>query len=74
MEKITVEVSKEFRETMDFLKQVLAWKTWEPVKDDSELFEVMIVWFMSLIEQEMWAEWWHHHHGEWDSCWCWHSH
>lgn len=63
MDTIKVEISSEYRETMDFLKQVLAGKDGEPVKEDNELVEIMITWFMSMIEQEMWAE--HQHvHGE----------
>lgn len=75
MENIKIEVSKEYRETMDFLKQVLAWKDWEAVKSDNELVEIMITWFMSMIQQEMWwgEHWWHNHEG-WDSCGCGHSH
>lgn len=70
MEKINIEISSEYRETIDFLKQVLAWKDWNAVKDDNELIEIMITWFMDMIQQEMWA----HNHEEWDSCGCWHSH
>ncbi len=56
MDTIKIEISSEYRETMDFLKQVLAGKNGEIIKEDNELVEIMITWFMSMIEQEMWWE------------------
>lgn len=53
MEKIQIEISPEYRETLDFLKQVLAWKTGAPIQNDTELVEMMIGGFMMMIEQEM---------------------
>ncbi|MDD5769863.1 MAG: hypothetical protein PHE25_02755 [Candidatus Gracilibacteria bacterium] len=70
MEKINIEISSEYRETIDFLKQVLAGKDGNAVKDDNELIEIMITGFMDMIQQEMGA----HNHEEGDSCGCGHSH
>lgn len=74
MANIKIEVSEEFRDSMDFLKQVIGNKDGEPVKDDNELVEIMIAGFMSMIEQEMGTEAGHHHHAEWDECGCGHDH
>ncbi len=68
MEKITIELPGEYRETMDFLKQVLAGKSWEPVKDDTELFEVLISGFMAMIDQEMQQNDHTHHHEHGEHC------
>ncbi len=71
MEKIMIELPGEYRETMDFLKQILAGKSGEPVQDDNELFEVLISGFMAMVEQEMSG---HehgahdHHHEHWENC------
>lgn len=68
MEKIIVEIPGEYRETMDFLKQVLAGKSGEPVQDDTELFEVLISGFMAMVEQEVWGGEHDHDHVHWENC------
>ncbi|MGE4444184.1 MAG: hypothetical protein AB7E37_04295 [Candidatus Altimarinota bacterium] len=71
MEKIIVEIPAEYRETMDFLKQVLAGKSGEPVQDDTELFEVLISGFMAMVEQEVGGHDHHdhgHHHEHGEHC------
>lgn len=65
MEKIILEVPWEYRETMDFLKQVLAGKDGGPIQSDNDLAEILITWFMSFIEDEMLDEMspeWEHQH------------
>lgn len=70
MEKIIFEVPGEYRETIDFLKQVLAWKDGWPIQNDNDLAEVLISGFMSLIEQEMVNNTpaCDHHHNDGEKC------
>lgn len=69
MEKFNVEISNEYRETLDFLKQILWNKDWQPIESDSELIETMIGWFMMMINGQMAME---EKHTDW--CGCGHHH
>lgn len=73
MGKIQIEISDEFEDSIDFLKQVVGNKSGEPVKDNGELVEIMLAGFVSMIQEEMADQSHHHHHGE-DGCGCGHDH
>lgn len=67
MDKIIVEIPGDYRETIDFLKQVVTGHDGEAVKTDNELVEVLISGFMSMIQHEMW-KWEEHEHVHGEHC------
>lgn len=75
MEDINVKLSWKYRADLDFLKQVVTNKNNEAVKDDSELVEILIAWFTSMLEEEANNnENDDEEEANNDACGCWHSH
>ncbi len=72
MTKIQVELSPEYKEHLDLLKQIVPNKEWKQVTQDSEMVEVLIDEFIAFVqhhaaaEQEWWGccGGWDHSHGE----------
>lgn len=60
MSTIQISLPGEYRETLDFLKEVIAWADGAKVKDDNELVETLVAGFMAMIQEQSH----HHHHGE----------
>lgn len=53
METIEIKLPVEYRETLDFLKEIIGWKNGEPIQDDTELIEILIAGFTSMIEEDL---------------------
>lgn len=65
-DKVTVELSGEYAEHLELLKQIIPSSTGEQITDDSKMVEALIDSFMSFIKEQAAA----HEHGneEGDSC------
>lgn len=58
MKNITIEISSTFRESLDLLKEILVWEDEKPLKNDTEVVESLIAWFLGMLQTQS------HHHDE----------
>lgn len=59
-DKITVELSAEYAEHLELLKQIIPSATGEEIKEDGKMVEALIDSFMAFIQEQAGA----HDHGE----------
>ena len=63
-DKVQIELSSEYREHLELLKQVIPSSTGEEIKEDSKIVEALIDSFMAFIQEQASA----HEHSEWGWC------
>lgn len=64
-DNITVELSKEYAEHLELLKQIIPSSTWEEITDNSKMVEALIDSFMAFIQEQSAA---HSHEGSEGGC------
>lgn len=52
VKNIKIELTGEYAEHLELLKQVIPSSTWEQITDDSKMVEALIDSFMSFIEEQ----------------------
>ncbi len=69
-DKVTVELSKEYSEHLELLKQIIPSSTGEQITDNGKMVEALIDSFMAFINEQAW---WHEDSEEqsWESCGGW---
>lgn len=70
MSKINIEVSSEYREYLDLLKQIIPNMDWSEIKEDSQMIEVLIQTFVWFIQEQAANNdsHWDHSHVHWPDC------
>lgn len=67
-DKIKVELSSQYAEHLELLKQIIPNMKGEQITDDGEMVEALIDSFMAFIQEQAWAH--EHSHDEEGGC-CW---
>ena len=62
MAKLNIEISENYREHLDLLKQIIPNMDGSKITDDSKMVEVLIETFMGFIEEQAHQ----HSHDEWE--------
>ena len=64
-DKINVELSSEYAEHLELLKQIIPSSTGEEITDDGKMVEALIDSFMAFIQEQAGS----HEHGEEEQSW-----
>lgn len=67
-DKLQIELSPEYAEHLELLKQIIPSTSWEQITEDGKMIEALIDSFMAFIQEQAGANH-EHEHGEWGCGW-----
>lgn len=62
-EQKTIKVSPEVYDSIQELKEMFSEITWEKIKEDEDVLEILISWFIESLQEEWWKD------EECEECW-----